>query len=68
MNDKIVKIEFNVWANDESEGDALCKAICNFVDWHGSQGRKVSASKLLEAMNRWQDNPLIRNAVINHFR
>ena len=67
MNDKIVNISFNVWANDESEGEALRKALCNFIDWFGQRGVKVTASKLTNAIDRWQVNPLVRNRIINHF-
>ena len=67
MNDKIVDISFNVWANDESEGEALRKALCDFIDWFGQRGVKVTASKLTNAIDRWQVNPLVRNRIINHF-
>lgn len=67
MNDKIVNISFNVWANDESEGEALRKALCDFIDWFGQRGVKVTASKLTNAIDRWQVNPLVRNRIINHF-
>ena len=68
MNDKIVNISFNVWANDEAEGAALRKAFCDFIDWFGQRGIKVTASKLTEAVNKWQSNMLVRNNVINHFK
>lgn len=68
MNDKVVKIEFNVWANSEEEAVELKKEIFAFIDYHGRQGRKVSASKLTEALRNWQKNPLVRQSVINHFR
>lgn len=67
MNDKIVNISFNVWANNESEGEALRKALCDFIDWFGQRGVKVTASKLTNAIDRWQVNPLVRNRIINHF-
>ena len=68
MNDKIVNISFNVWANDESEGQQLRKLICDFIDWHGSQGRKVTASGLIDAMNKMQSSSLAMNMVNKHFR
>ena len=68
MNDKIVNISFNVWANDESEGEELRKMICSFIDWQGSQGRKVSATGLMDAMKRMQGNPLAMGMVNKHFR
>ena len=68
MNDKIVNISFNVWANDEKEEEELKAAVCNFIDWFGQRGIKVTASKLSEAINRWQNNILVKNSVINHFK
>lgn len=68
MNDKVVKIEFNVWANSDEEADELKKEIGAFINYHGQQGRKVTASKLVEALRRWQINPLVKQSIINHFR
>lgn len=68
MNNKIVNISFNVWANDESEGQQLRKLICDFIDWHGSQGRKVTASGLIDAMNKMQGSSLAMNMVNKHFK
>lgn len=68
MNDKIVNISFNVWANDESEGGELKKMICSFIDWQGSQGRKVTAAGLIDAMKRMQGNPLAMNMVNRQFK
>ena len=68
MNDQVIKIEFNIWASNEAEVAELKKEICSFIDWHGQQGRKVTASKLTEAIRRWQSNPIVRQSIINHFR
>jgi hypothetical protein len=67
MYDKVVKIEFNVWADSEQEGEDLKKAIVDFINYHGQQGRKVSAPRLTEAIRKWQDNVLVRNSIIKHF-
>lgn len=67
MYDKVVKIEFNVWADSEQEGEELKKAICEFIDWHGQRGRKVSAPRLTEALKRWQNNIIVKNSIIKHF-
>ena len=68
MNDKIVNISFNVWANSEEEGIRLRKSICDFIEWFGQRGIKVSASKLDEAIGNWQKNTLVKNSIIKHFR
>lgn len=68
MNNKVVKISFNVWANSEEEGVELQQAICSFIDKQGQEGRKVSASKLTEALNKWANNPFIKQTINNHFK
>lgn len=68
MNDKIVNISFNIWANDENEGMELKKMICEFIDWHGSQGRKVTASGLIDAMKKMRESTLAMNIVNKHFK
>lgn len=68
MDDKIIKIEFNIWATNEEEVAELRKEICTFIDFHGQQGRKVSARKLTEALRSWHHNPFVKQSIINHFR
>lgn len=68
MNDKIVNISFNIWANSESEGEELKRMICSFIDWQGSQGRKVSAAGLMDAIKKMQGNPLAMNIVNQQFK
>ena len=68
MDDKVFKIEFNLWATSEEEVAELRKEICAFIDYHGQQGRKVSARKLTEALRRWQSNPFVKQGIINHFQ
>ena len=68
MEDKIVKIEFNIWANDEQEGVALTQAIRSYIDQQGAQGRKVSAGKLLQAINKWGNNPFVLQILNNYFK
>lgn len=68
MNDKVVTISFKVWANNEEEAKTLSREFGNFVNEQGQQGRKVTANKLTEALRKWQSHPLVKNAIINHFR
>lgn len=67
MNDKIVNISFNIWANNDEEAVELKKAICDFIDWFGHRGKKVSADKLIQAINNWQSNILVKNSIVKHF-
>ena len=68
MDDKIIKIEFNIWATSDEELAELRKEIWAYIDFHGQQGRKVSARKLTEALRSWQSNPFVKQSIINHFR
>lgn len=68
MDDKILNLSFNLWASSEEEVDELKREICAFIDYHGQQGRKVSARKLTEAIRKWQSNPFVKNTIDNHFR
>lgn len=68
MNDKIVNISFNIWANNEDEVKELRKSICDFIDWFGQRGIKVSASKLNDAISKWQDNMLVKNSIVKYFK
>ena len=68
MNDKVVNISFNVWANDESEGQELKKMICEFIDRNGREGRKVTASGLIDAMNKMQGSSIAMSMIKKHFR
>lgn len=68
MNDKVVTITFKVWANSEEEAETLSRELGNFVNEQGQQGRKVTALKLTEALRKWPNNPLVKSAIINHFR
>lgn len=68
MNDKIVNISFNVWANDEKEAIELKKSVCDFIDWFGQRGIKVTARKLNDVLSNWDRNIYVRNNIINHFR
>ena len=68
MDEDISKIELNSWATNEAEVAELKQEICAFIDYHGQQGRKVSARKLTEALRRWQSNPFVKQSIINHFK
>lgn len=67
MNDKIVKITFNIWANSDEDGEELKRELGAFIDHMGQQGRKVTAAKLAEAIRSWQKNPMVKNYIINYF-
>lgn len=67
MNDKVVRIEFNIFANSDEEAEELTKLIKEFVNKQCMEGRKISADKLIQAINKWQNKPFIINAINNYF-
>ena len=67
MNDKVVRIEFNILANSELEAEDLTRLIKDFINKQCVEGRKISASKLIDAINKWQNKPFIINAINNYF-
>lgn len=68
MNDKVTKIEFNVWANDETEGAEVAKAIGQVIDWYGQRGIKVTANHLKQAIDKWQTNSLVKQGLIGYLK
>ncbi len=68
MNDKVTKIEFNVWANDETEGIEVAKAIGQVIDWYGQRGIKVTANHLKQAIDKWQTNSLVKQGLIGYLK
>lgn len=63
------KVEsFNVWAENQSEVDEMRKALIDFINEHGRQGRYVSAKKVTYAIKHWKDNAIVRNRIIEHFK
>ena len=67
MNDKVVRIEFNIFANSELEAEELTRLIKDFINKQCVEGRKISASKLIDAINKWQNKPFIINAINDYF-
>ena len=59
---------FNVWAENQQEVDEMRKALIDFIDEHGRQGRFVTARKVTEAVRNWKANAIVRNRIIEHFK
>lgn len=68
MDDKVVTVNFKIWASDESEAAELSREMGSFIDEQGRQGRKVTAAKLASALRKWKDNALVRNTIDNYFK
>lgn len=59
---------FNVWAENQQEVDEMRKALIEFIDEHGKQGRFVTARKITEAVRNWKANAIVRNRIIEYFK
>ena len=68
MDDKVFSVSFYIWASNENEAYELGREIGAFVDEQGREGRKVTATKLAEAIRKWKDNSLVRNTINNYFK
>ena len=59
-------VTFNIYANDEQEVEVLRFVITEFIRQHAEAGRAVSATKVAEALRNWENNPIVKNRVINY--
>ena len=58
------EIKFNIYAESQQEAEAARQALIGFIEQHRVQGRAVRGSKIVEAVSRWERNPLVRTSVI----
>lgn len=65
---KVFPISFEVYAYDETEVEALRRAIVGFIDAHARQGRPVLAHKAAQAISEWEINPFVKSRIINYFK
>lgn len=61
-------LTFNIYAENESEAEECRKAIIEFIGFHASQCRAVTARKVAQAVRNWDSNPIVRNRIINYFK
>jgi hypothetical protein len=43
-------------------------AIVAFIGCHARQGRAVDADRLAKAISNWDNNPIVRNKIIDYFK
>ncbi len=55
------KIEFFVYAENQSEADDASEAIKRFITANAQEGRAVTARKLCDAVTRWGNNFFVKN-------
>ena len=61
-------ITFDVYARNEQEVEELRMAIVAFIGFHARQGRAVDAERLAKAISNWDNNPIVRNKIIDYFK
>lgn len=61
-------LQFNIYAENETEVEECRMAIIAFIGLHASQCRAVTAKKLAQAISNWDKNPIVRNQIINYFK
>ena len=61
------EIKFNIYAENAEEVEQARQAIVSFIDQNAKQGRAVSATKIAEAVSKWDKNPFVRNEIIKFF-
>lgn len=64
---KALDIQFQIYAEDESEVAELRQAIIWFINMHRANGRAVTARKVSDAIKRWNNNVIIKNKIIKYF-
>lgn len=65
---KVFPINFEVYAYNEKEVEELRSAIVGFISFHAQQGRPVLAKKAAQAIRGWDQNPFVKNKIINYFK
>ena len=61
-------ITFDVYARNEQEVEELRMAIVAFIGFHARQGRAVDAARLAKAISNWDNNPIVKNKIIDYFK
>lgn len=61
-------ITFDIYARNEQEVEELRMAIVAFIGCHARQGRAVDAERLAKAISNWDNNPIVRNKIIDYFK
>ena len=61
-------LTFNIYAESAEEAEEARMAIIAFIGQHAKQGRAVTARKVAQAVARWDQNPIVKNQIINYFK
>lgn len=61
-------ITFNIYARNTQEIEDLRMVIIAFISAHAHQGRAIDAVRLAKAIANWDQNPIVKNQIINYFK
>lgn len=61
-------LTFDIYAESEEEVQEARRAIIEFIGFHASQCRAVTALKVAQAIRNWDSNPIVRNRINNYFK
>ena len=61
-------ITFNIYARNTQEIEDLRMVIVAFISTHAHQGRAIDAVRLAKAIANWDQNPIVKNQIINYFK
>ena len=64
----VYNVEIPIYAENEAEAAEFRQTIVWFINLHRSNGRAVTAKKVSDAIKKWDNNPLVKNRIINHFK
>lgn len=61
-------ITFNIYARNTQEIEDLRMVIVAFISAHAHKGRAIDAVRLAKAIANWDQNPIVKNQIINYFK
>ena len=64
----VYTISFEIYAHSPQEVESLRMAIIAFIGLHARQGRAVDAERLAKAISNWDNNPIVKNKIIDYFK
>lgn len=64
----VYPISFEIYAHSPQEVESLRMAIIAFIGLHAHQGRAVDAVRLAKAISNWDNNPIVKNKIIDYFK
>lgn len=62
------EVKFNIYANSQNEADVVSSAIKGFINENARMGIAVTAEKITDAIQKWGNNPFIKNRITNFFK